>query len=344
MEFIGYRDWNELPASANQLLQYSARDSIFFSLAWLENLKDSLQHDKQSMLLASVVEGDQVLAILPLKTQDGKHLTGLTHFYSSLLSVMMVPENQQSIVKCLAKGLDGMTIESLQLDPVAENDDVIEQLRLALESMGYQSHRRFRFYNWVHQLQGQSFDRYMASRPSRVKNTISRKQRKLAREHDYDIRLYTSQDLGQGLADYNSVYRASWKANEQHEAFVENVVKSLAVEGWLRLAVLYIGSQPVAAQLWFVVHKRASIFKLVYDQSWKQYSPGTILTGYLMQYVIENDDVEEIDFLTGNDAYKQDWMSQRRQRFSWSFFKPRRPSSRAERIIKPIKSLLLTQG
>jgi len=40
-----------------------------------------------------------------------------------------------------------------------------------------------------------------------------------------------------------------------------------------------------------------------------------------MEYVIDIDKVDEVDFLTGNDAYKQDWMSERRQRYALSCVK-----------------------
>ncbi len=47
-----------------------------------------------------------------------------------------------------------------------------------------------------------------------------------------------------------------------------------------------------------------------------------------MHYVIDIDKVEEIDFLTGSEVYKQDWMSVRRQRCRVSFIK--RPQLQGE--------------
>ena len=87
-------------------------------------------------------------------------------------------------------------------------------LQQAMESSGYTCFRKFRFYNWVHRLHGASFADYMAARPSRVRNTIARKQRRLEREHGYEIRLFTEGDVQQAMADYYAVYNASWKARE----------------------------------------------------------------------------------------------------------------------------------
>jgi len=176
----------------------------------------------------------------------------------------------------------------------------------------------------------------MAARPSVLRNTIARKQRKLEREHGYNIRLFIGDEVPQAMPDYHTVYRASWKANEQYTSFLDGMVAAFSKSGWSRLAILYIQGQPVAAQLWLVLHDKASIFRLSYDETWKHYSPGSILTSFLMEYVIDIDKVEEVDFLTGNETYKQDWMSERRERWVLSCAKDSKPSSKFERFVKSL--------
>jgi len=315
MEFVCYADWDQLPESANELLARAEKESIFFSKLWFENVAGNGLGDGQAVLLACVLEGDTALAMLPLLRRDGNHCHSLKHLYTALYSLLLEENRQQKILTCLANGLRHLPVDSLHLDPVAETDSKLLSLQQAMESSGFSCHRSFRFYNWIHRLRGQSFAEYMAERPARVRNTIARKRRKLEREHGYRIRLFTGNNLEQGMADYNAVYTASWKANEVFEDFVKGLVERFSEAGWLRLAILYIEDQPVAAQLWLVAHGKASIFKLAYDEAWKQYSPGSILITYLMEYVIDTDKVVEIDFLTGNDAYKQDWMSERRERW-----------------------------
>lgn len=336
MQFIGYTVWEQLPDSANDLFAEAATGSIFFSRPWFENLVEHALEPDRSMLLACVVEQDRVLAILPLMTRNDGYVEALGHLYSSLYSVLITGQRQPAVLQCLAQGLAQMKVVSLRLAPVAENDDRLHQLQQAMQSCGYTCFVKFRFFNWFHRCRGQSFEDYMDARPSRVRNTISRKQRKLAREHGYDIRLYTGAELQQALADYNRVYDASWKARELHAGFIEGLARRLAAQGWLRIAVLYIGNRPAAAQYWFVANGKASIFKLAYDESWKHYSPGSILIHYLMEQVIHNDHVVEIDFLTGNDAYKSDWMSQRRNRVGLYCAKAQPPRGRGRRLLDSI--------
>jgi len=314
MQFVCYDGWEQLPRSADALFASAAKESIFFSRPWFENLNHTGLEDDKKTLLACVVEGDEVRAVLPLCKRSGEHWQALTNLYSSLYTLLMAEDNRREILDCLARGLVQTRFSSLRLDPVAEHDRNIGDLQRAMESLGVTCQRRFAFYNWIHRTEWQSFNEYMSSRPGRVRNTVMRKARKLERDYDYSIRLYQEKDLQQALTDYDTVYKKSWKANELYGAFIEGLASTLAQAGWLRIAVLYVGKTPIAAQFWFVAHGRASIFKLVYDQEWKHYSPGSILTSYLMEHVIDNDKVSEIDFLTGNDAYKQDWMTERRER------------------------------
>jgi hypothetical protein len=344
MDFVCYTDWTALPESADALFDKASVESIFFSRPWFENLVNTVLAENQKMLLACVVDNDNVSAILPLRQDSDGQIAPLTHLYSSLYTLLLSDPEDEKTLLCLVNGLNQLPTTAIQFNPVAEQDPNIEQLKTIMQQQGYQQHENFRFYNWIHRVKGETFAQYMADRPPRVRNTIARKQRKLAREHRYVIRLFINDDLNsnldQALADYQRVYQASWKAKELFDGFIEGLARALAKHGWLRLAILYIDDKPAAAQFWFVVHGKASIFKLAYDEAWKQYSPGSILIHYLMQHVIEVDQVDEIDFLTGNDAYKQDWMSERRQRKAVYFGKPQRDQNHSGKFFSYLKKRL----
>lgn len=347
MKFKCYTDWEQVPESANVLFAASANDSLFFSRPWFENVAASL--DDETMALACVLDENKVMAILPLMKSEGYTGYALKHRYTSLYSLLLLTEHnqrevqsevQQQILTCLVAGLSQLPTRAFLLEPVSDEDNNLAHLQAAMEAAGFSCDRVFRFYNWFLRVQGQSYADYMAARPARLRNTILRKQRKLEREHGYDIRLFSGSEVEQKMPDYYAVYSASWKANEQYADFVNAMVARFSQAGWSRLAILYIKEQPIAAQLWFVHHGKASIFRLAYDKVWKSYSPGSIVTSFLMAYVIDVEQVEEIDFLTGNDAYKQDWMSDRRERFALSCVKKVKPTGWVERFIKALKRLL----
>ena len=106
--------------------------------------------------------------------------------------------------------------------------------------------------------------------------------------------------------------------------------------------ILAVENAKASATVTLDVAVRAGV-KLAYDEAWKRYSPGSILISYLMQYVIEVDKVEEIDFLTGNDAYKADWMTERRERWRYYCAKPPATKGFSERFMGSVKSLFKWQ-
>ena len=320
MKFQCFTHWDQLPENSDRLFTRGEKDSLFFSRNWFESLSKTNLRSGQSLLLACVIHDDALQAILPLIKCSNDHWLCLHHImHSSLYTLLLAKGDQTQAIKCLAKGLSQQTFNTLSLEPIAENDKAIHQLRQEMTDLGLSSNRYLRFDNWYYPLKEQIFSDYMAERPSQLRNTIKRKQRKLKREQHYQIRLYTDTNLELALRDYHSVYQASWKPKETNKAVIDEITSSFSKRGWTRLAILYINNQPVATQLWFVVHQKASIFKLAYDEAWKQYSPGSILTQYLMEYVIDTDKVKEIDFLTGNDRYKRDWMSKKRRRWKLVF-------------------------
>jgi len=344
MKFVCFSDWNQLPESADALFKQAEKASIFFSRPWFECLTASTLEVDHTMVLACVLDGDRVMAILPLMACAGVNTwysLSILNGYTSLYSLLLADDDQERVLSCLAQALDQLPINALLLEPVAKEDRKLNGLTRLLEIAGFKCEYNFRHYNWVYHLQGQSYKEYMAGRPALLQNNIYRKMRKLEREHGYEIRLFTGEQVPGVMSDYHVVYNASWKQNEIRNAGVQNCfVEAFSRAGWSRLAIMYIKGQPVAAQLWFVHHNKASIFRLAYDKAWRQYSTGSILTSFLMEYVIDTDKVDEIDFLTGNEAYKQDWMSERRERFILSCIKYKRPASRYQRVVASLKHIL----
>ncbi len=345
MRFVFYKHWTQLPDSANVLFAENEHISLFCSKIWLETLSTHALAEHQTLLLACVIEKNGISAILPLIKHSQGDLSSLSNNFTSVYSLLISNNDQQdAILDCLAHGLSQELAHPILFEPIDTLDHKIIRLRQLMESYGFQSYPYFRFYNWVHPVKGQSFNEYMADRPSILRNTIRRKQHKLNREHTYHIRLFKNAEtdnsqINKALADYHAIYKTSWKSNEYFSEFTPALIKNLHLRNWLRLAILYINEQPAAAQIWFVAHGKAYIYRLAYDENWRHYSPGSILTKYLMRYVIDIDKVTEIDFLTGNERYKQDWMTVRKERIGIRFAKSDQEKNKFSRTFQPLKNL-----
>lgn len=167
--------------------------------------------------------------------------------------------------------------------------------------------------NWYLQLNNRSFEQYFESLPKKLQNTIKRKGRKLEREPSAEIVIFSGLEANKRIGDFHTVYKNSWKPEESHPTFITEIIEKFSGIGWTRLGFVYIDKQPIATQFWVVKGGIAYIYKLSYVEGFEKFSAGTILTAAMMDHVISDDKVTKVDFLTGNDAYKRDWMSHSRE-------------------------------
>lgn len=168
--------------------------------------------------------------------------------------------------------------------------------------------------NWYHD-NIRDINQYWSLRPPRLINTIKRKRDLMQKAGEFSTTIYSSgnrSQLIQALIDYHHVYYHSWKQKEPYPAFIDAIAEYAWQLGELRIGIIYHQQQPVAAQIWFVSQASAYIFKLAHVESHAKFSPGTVLMATMLEHVISQDNVNRIDFLTGNDSYKQDWMSDKR--------------------------------
>src|SRR5262249_11000227 len=213
----------------------------------------------------------------------------------------------------------------INLRPLDNTSVVYEALVRAFRTEGMPVQTYFCFGNWYLDVAGRSYEEYFESRPSILRKKVPYKYRKLQRTYRVRLEICTGEDgLEQALDDYEKIYNASWREGESHPEFIRGLVRTAAVNGWLRLGLLYLDDRAVAAQLWIVHAGIASMYKICYDEAFAQLSPGTLLMDHVMPHVIDVDKVHEVDFLSGDDAYKQNWMTHRRERWGILAFNPRR--------------------
>lgn len=117
------------------------------------------------------------------------------------------------------------------------------------------------------------------------------------------------------MALFQKTYHASWKRDEPYPYFISGLAQTAILQSWLRLGLLFIVQEIAAAQIWLTVANIAYIYKLCQHPEFNLYSPGTLLTAHLIEYALDVDKVCKVDFLSGDDDYKKDWMTNRSERW-----------------------------
>ncbi|MFG6439522.1 GNAT family N-acetyltransferase [Roseateles sp. LKC17W] len=313
---------HELPEAAQALLRRHEQRYVEFGADWFGLLADTVFGKDAQVRLYLLSRQGRPLAVLPIvstgapgRPQVGALANFYTTLYAPLLEDGLAPEDLLPLLFALRRDHAGTA--AYRFAPMDPQSPEFALLRRALRLAGLQPFDYFAFGNWYLPVDT-DWPTYLSQRSGQLRSTIKRMGKRLAAEPGGRLEILGQDahqgDVERGIAAYQAVYGASWKQPEPFVDFMPGLIRLCAQRGWLRLGLAWLGDRPIAVQLWIVNAGRAHIYKLAHDEAFQSLAPGTLLTALLMQEVMERDQVQEVDFLVGDDAYKKAWMSQRRER------------------------------
>jgi CelD/BcsL family acetyltransferase involved in cellulose biosynthesis len=314
-------DW---PADLQQLFAAAESQRIAYGADWLKHLASSVFGDADARVYVLRRDGKALAALPVLLKAAERSVESLSNYYSSLYAPALTATATAAELKPLIAALlaDNPGCVSMQFAPMDPAEPRFQALRTALREAGLLPFDYFCHGNWYQPVSG-SADAFIEEREGMLRSTIKRAERRLAALGARVEILRKEADIERGIQAFETVYARSWKKPEPYPAFVPGLLRLCARRGWLRLGLLWLDDQPIAAQLWMVANGRAEIYKLAYAQEHKGLAPGTVLSAQLMREVIDVDRVSEVDYLIGDDSYKSQWMSQRRERWGLLAYNPR---------------------
>ncbi|MGH2955380.1 MAG: GNAT family N-acetyltransferase [Solirubrobacterales bacterium] len=154
-----------------------------------------------------------------------------------------------------------------------------------------------------------SWDDYLASRSSNLRQQVRRFARRAAKRHS--MRLRRTDDPGElradmavffGLHDRRFSAESSLRS-ERARAFHTDFSAAALKRGWLRLWFLELDGAPVAAWYGWRVGARYAFFNSGFDPDWSETRPGLVLQSAVIESALE-EGAEEFDFLLGDERYK----------------------------------------
>lgn len=282
----------------------------FARIGWFKLLEDT----GAQPLVALVRDGEQALALPLIESAGG--LEPLTNWYAFTWSSLVTPgADRDALLETLARDL-ATRASRVNLTKLADED--VTTFERAFRRAGWIVLCEADHANHVLSLGGRSFAGYLATRPGALRTTLKRKAGKVA------VEVLTSFDADAWEA-YEQVYGESWKPEEGDPALLRSFAEAEGAAGRLRLGIARHEGAVVAAQFWTVEDGTAYIHKLAHLERARPLSAGTTLSAALFEHVIDRDRVEWVDFGTGDDRYKRDWMEQVRPRWRLTCLRPSSP-------------------
>lgn len=287
----------------------------FDRLAWWQGLVDCCD----LLPLIAVVRDGPHRAVMPL-LRRGRQVHCLANWYSFRVAPLFSDgANRSALLAALAADLAGQT-PHLVLSPLPDEHGEATAIAAALRQTGWTTFVERCDTNHVLTVRGRSFTDYLDTRAGPLRTTLKRKAGKV------EVTIETAFNAASWDC-YAEIYANSWKGEEGCPGFLRAFAEQEGAAGRLRLAIARAEGRPVAAQFWTVEGKTALIHKLAHLEDAKALSPGTTLTAALLERVIDHDKVELVDFGTGNDAYKRDWMEEVRPRYRIEAFRGKWPGT-----------------
>jgi CelD/BcsL family acetyltransferase involved in cellulose biosynthesis len=155
------------------------------------------------------------------------------------------------------------------------------------------------------QIEGKSWEKFLASRTPNFRGQVRRRERKLAREHDLRIRLTDPDRLARDLETLFKLHEL-----QRNDAFAgrrrnfHREFAAIALErGWLRLWMMEVNERPVAAWYGFRFGDAECYYQSGRDPAWDSYSVGFVLLAHTVREAFQ-DGMREYRLLRGGESYK----------------------------------------
>ena len=175
----------------------------------------------------------------------------------------------------------------LRISPLDVDGELFRLVPSMLRAEGWILQRFLMFPNWYEPVSGRDSAEYMRGRPSRLRNTIERRARRLQSSGRFRIEVSTGgTTLDTAIWDYERVFARSWKRGLADLPYQRAIVQVAAHAGALRLGLLYVDDKPAAAQFWMATGGVGYLHRSAYDALFHELSPGTLLTWHVVRHLL----------------------------------------------------------
>jgi CelD/BcsL family acetyltransferase involved in cellulose biosynthesis len=292
--------WNELAARSS--------GNVFATWEWNSIWWRHFGEGRRLLATACRAADGSLIAVLPLYLWSARPLRVvrfLGHGAGNELGPISSPGARTAAARALRS-----TLAMLRCDVFFGEELPADDGWPAL--LGAKVHRRIG--DPMIRLDAKSWDDFLASRSSNLRQQVRRRERNLARDHELRYRLAEDPDrLDQDLDVLFRLHRARWGARKSSFAAAEAFHREFAARaferGWLRLWFLELDGRPVAAWHGFRFGGIESYYQAGRDPGWTDTPVGFVLLAHSIREALA-DGMQCYRLGRGATAYKSRFASE----------------------------------
>jgi CelD/BcsL family acetyltransferase involved in cellulose biosynthesis len=312
-----------------ELLRSSPSDCIFLTWEWLSTWWKHLGAGRRLDLVA-VRKDDELIGLAPLMVTPmrpgralpcrARQFLGSGSVGSDYLDVIVKAGWEDEALGALAArlGRDGIMVDLAQLN---RRSAAASLLADRLERLGWHVSEQPGDVCPFIELAGHTWASFLQSLGGRHRYNVKHRLDKLVKQRAMRFHLVQSEDgRREALAALVALHRKRWSARGGSTAldapslvgFHEEFSRLALERGWLRLFVMYLGGEPVAALYGFRYRGTFYFYQTGFDPTHGRDGVGQATVGLTIQHAIE-EGCTEYDMLHGDEPYKFDWAGKVRE-------------------------------
>ena len=304
MTCLGLRTGFEAVAPQwSALLGRQEQPNLFLTIEWQRTWWDHFRGEADLCLLTVGPESDP-LGIAPMALRDDVlTFLGGTDLFDYHDFITGDPRFYEALADCL----DGEPWRTMDLASVPGRSPTLEHLPHVYRARGYEV--TVETEDVVPGLSLPStWDAYLAGLRRKDRHELRRKLRRLDAAGDHRLVLSTRETLASDLDRFHGLMRESREEKRDfmgpdREAFFRDIVERMQAAGYLRLFLLELEDQPIAAVLAFDYAGRRHLYNSGYKLASGPLSAGFVLKALCIKDAIEQG-LSYFDFLRGDEPYK----------------------------------------
>ncbi|MEX0902960.1 MAG: GNAT family N-acetyltransferase [Pseudohongiellaceae bacterium] len=331
-------DFGMLKDEWNELVGQRSSKSLFLTWEWLYTWWKHLRDDRK-LFIVLVRMNQRLIAVAPLAVRPMRfrrllpgrvlEFLGSGQVGSDYLALILRSGFEKQGIKAICSCI-GQQKLPLEFNRVESNSAQNSALRAELETRGWQT-----FSTTVERcpyirFDGKSWEDYLATLGSSHRYNFRRRLRNL--ERDFKFRFEKATDprrCEQFLNQLVELHNLRWRErggsdalNTQDLVDFHHDMSQLALSnGWLRLYVITLDGNAVAALYGFQIDRIFYFYQSGIDPAYSRYSVGLVIMGLAIQAAIA-DGATQYDFLHGEENYKFQWADECRDLVRLDCFPP----------------------
>lgn len=270
--------------------------------------------------ILKVCQGDQTIGIVPLAV-DGTtaHFLG-THEVCDYQDIICLPDRQQEVLAAVVDHLQRQGVTRLDLRTLHPEAEVLNALK-ALAPGQIETALQPDDVTFEMGLPD-TWDGYLSQLKSKQRHEVRRKFRRLEENGSYELHTITRLDeLDLAVTAFLDLFQLNRQDKAQFMtdsmgAYFKELMHALAQQQLLRLCLLDVNQQPVAAVLCFDYAGARYLYNSAYDAQYDSLSVGVLSNVLCINNAIESG-CRHYDFLKGAEVYKKRIGGTQEQLYRW---------------------------